>query len=246
MPAHRNIFNVIVMDDDNFALLWIYYLLSRDPRTRVLAVYKDAVELLGALQGVIYPDAILIDAEYRPDRPQLADLIDEVANIQTAGRIVCLSQYGSSELVRAAIRAGASGFLIKNEIGLALASAVTLACQGDFVATPGTVEAAQAELLPGHARIRCLPRWSPNPEFTPQLFISFCLRVLFGMRAQISADEIGVKPGTVEKYVFLAYQKLSSRQPDEIYLGGVDIDELPAEERAFLLYTIPPQQEQER
>lgn len=232
--------NVVLMDDDVYALLWEFYLLSRDIRTRVLATYKTPVDLLSALHGPINPDVILLDAEYLPHEPPLSTLIDKIRLLKPAARIICLSQYSAAESIRAVFQAGASGFLIKDEIGLALATSVSQACLGDFVTTPGAIEVVSRELPRGFLNIHCLPRWVPNPNLTPQISASFWLRVLFGLRAPLAADELGVAPGTVEKYVSLAYQRLLSDFADDNYLTGIDLDSFPSEEKAFMIYTMPP------
>ena len=88
-----------------------------------------------------------------------------------------------------------------------------------------------------------LPAWQPNPRLTPQIIKSFWLRVFFGMRASLAADELFVETATIERYVNQAYKILTDGWADESYLFDVDFSQLSPEDQAFVWFTLPPRQE---
>lgn len=243
----KNVLKVIVMDDDCFASLGIAVLLTKDTRTKVYAQAETPAELLNVVslamkQNTIEekPDAIVLDIEYKPAEPEPGDLVLCLNKMVPDATIVCLSQYGEPALIESVILAGADGFLLKGEIRYALASAIAMAYSGHFVFTPGVESALDQKywqvLRNGHR----LKPWQANPELTPQVALSFWLRVIVGMRASFAAREMGVRTGTVEKYVNNAYQILQSDWADDMYLDSVPLDEISPEDRAFHWFTLPP------
>ena len=90
------------------------------------------------------------------------------------------------------------------------------------------------------SEIHIIPEWSPNPRLTPQIIKSFWLRVFFGMRASLAAEELYLETATVERYINQAYKVLTDGWADESYLFDVDFATLSPEDQAFVWFTLPP------
>lgn len=228
-----------LMDDDFFALKWNADLLTRDIRTTVCIEAETPGGFLQALGQGIELDVALLDVEYDPEQPPLAELIGFVRAARPYARIVCLSQYGRRRHLDAALNAGVKGFLLKHEIRMGIASALVQATRVGFLVTPGVL-ARRPGLALLSQPVETIHPWEPHPGLTPQLSQVFTLRVLYGMSAPMAAQEIHLAPQTVEKYMQYAYQKLSRCWGDERYLLGIKLDDFPLEIQAFHRFNLPP------
>lgn len=229
-----------LMDDDFFALKWNAGLLARDLRTEVVFEAETPNELLRALKNCEEIEVLLLDVEYNLKNPPLSVLLELAKRIQPKLATVCLSQYGEPEHLHIAITTGARGFLLKRDIRMGIGSALIQALQVDFLITPGVLPVLRQEFKSKVEQASFINSWSPNPALTPKLCQVFTLKVLYGMSAPLAAREIHLAPGTVEKYIRYAYEKLSTHWGDERYLVGVDLDDQPPEVRAFHRFNLPP------
>jgi DNA-binding NarL/FixJ family response regulator len=232
---------ILIMDDDFHALKWNTALFMRDPRSTVVGECESPDELLAYLddKGNDRPDVIVIDTEYGADYPDVDALLSTVRKAQEGANLICLSQYGHPKAIRAALDNEAVGFLLKREVRMAVVPAILQALRVEnFVISPGIAEKMNelAPLKPLHN----IPRWKPNPNLTPQIMKSFWLRVFFGMRASLAAEEMFVETATIERYVNQAYKILPDGWADERYLFDVDLNEISPEDQAFVWFTLPP------
>ncbi len=131
--AHPLPIRVVALEDDALARVSIARLLSRDLRTEVQEMFGDPQSLVGWLSKRRrrslphqLPHVFVIDPEYESSPGPLA-LLEELRHQVDGAAILFLSQYGGQELLHSAVRAGVDGFVLKKEIGLAVATAVYLA-----------------------------------------------------------------------------------------------------------------------
>src|SRR5690606_39626851 len=121
---------------------------------RALLDAEDDIEVVGEAgdgrEGVdlavaLVPDVVLLDVQMPvmdgieatrriADRPELADV-----------HVVMLTNYGLDEYVFNALRAGASGFLVKDTEPVELLHAVRLAARGDGLFSPSITRRLVAE-----------------------------------------------------------------------------------------------------
>ncbi len=224
---------IALMDDDFHSLKWNTALCMRDPRTTVVAETESPAALLAELAREP-ADVVMVDPEYSSDHGELADLLEAVRAAAPEAALVCLSQYGEAELVATVLEHGGRGILLKSEIRMAIVSALATAHRMPLVVTPGLT----AHLNGRSAHV--IPVWKPNPGLTPQIMKSFWLRVFFGMRASLAAEELYVETATVERYVNQAYKILPDHWADDSYLADIDMNALSPEDQAFLWFTLPP------
>lgn len=232
--------SVAQMNDDPSSLKWYGSIISRHIGT-ILEIECGTPEcLLDQLSKKCHLDAIIIDAEYQSLDLPLGILIAQLAATFPDTAILTLSLYGDRETIDQAINNGARGFLLKKEIGMAIVAAVTMACRGYFVFTPSVEQILRAANGGLPLRAKKIRRWRPNPRLTPRVAEAFNHRVLHGMRAPLAAEEMGVEPETVERYVNQAYRIVEDIWADDKTLQGLDMDSISPEDRAFHWYTLPP------
>jgi DNA-binding NarL/FixJ family response regulator len=240
MPDFRLPLKVAVMDDDFYALKWNTSLLMRDPRTTVTIEAERPKELIDQIKSEGPPDVVVVDVEYEATRLPVAEMLSSICEQAPKCIIVCNSQYGERETIQAAMNFGARGFLIKNEVRMEIASAISYAARIGLIVSPAVFELLPPEFTFGANKAHILPAWKPNPRLTPQIIKSFWLRVFFGMRASLAADELYVETATVERYVNQAYKVLQDGWADDEYLFGIDFETLSPEDQAFVWFTLPP------
>jgi DNA-binding NarL/FixJ family response regulator len=231
---------VAVLDDDFYALKWNTAIIMRDPRTTVIAEAETPTELLEQLREEDRTHVVVVDVEYGEEFPPLGELLTSVKKLAPHAVIVCASQYGEAETVKVALEHGVQGFLIKSEVRMAIVPAIIKAKINGLVVSPGIAASLDISSSLVGSELHILPEWAPNPRLTPQIIKSFWLRVFFGMRASLAADELYLETATIERYINQAYKVLTDGWADESYLFDVDLTALSPEDQAFVWFTLPP------
>jgi DNA-binding NarL/FixJ family response regulator len=124
---------VVVADDQPVVRGGLRMILELEPDIEIVGEAADgaaAVDAVAALQ----PDVVLMDISMAP-----VDGIEATRRIAAAGsntRVLVLTTYGLDENVYDALKAGASGFLVKTDPPERLVDAVRLVAQGDSLLAP--------------------------------------------------------------------------------------------------------------
>jgi len=125
-PVNRFI-RVFLVDDHEVVRRGVAEVLEDDPDLRVAGEAGSVAEALARVPAV-RPDVVLIDMRL-PDGDGAAlcrELRDRVPGL----RCIVLTSYSEQDALEAAIRSGASGFLLKQVRGPALVSAVRTVADG--------------------------------------------------------------------------------------------------------------------
>ena len=243
MTKYRLPLKVALMDDDFYALKWNTALVMRDPRTTVTVEAERPSELIERIKEEGPPDVVIVDVEYAATRLPVAEMLASICEQAPDAIIVCNSQYGERETIETAMKFGVRGFLLKHEVRMEIVSAISYAAHNGLVVSPTVFGLLPSEYTFGAKEAHVLPVWKPNPRLTPQIIKSFWLRVFFGMRASLAADELYVETATIERYVNQAYKVLTDGWADESYLFDVDFSALSPEDQAFVWFTLPPRED---
>ncbi|MBN2045070.1 MAG: response regulator transcription factor [Anaerolineales bacterium] len=234
---------VALMDDDFYALKWNTALMMRDPRTTVTIEAEKPRDLIAQLKSEGPPDVAIVDVEYAVTRLPVAEMLSSIREHAPETVIVCNSQYGECDTIKTAMNFGVKGFLLKSEVRMEIVSAISYAAHHGLVVSPSVFDLLPREYTFGPQKAHVLPAWKPNPRLTPQIIKSFWLRVFFGMRASLAAEELFVETATIERYVNQAYKVLTDGWADDAYLFDVDFAALSPEDQAFVWFTLPPREE---
>jgi DNA-binding NarL/FixJ family response regulator len=196
---------VLIADDDNLVRAGLVELLSNDPAIEIVgqaSTGREAVERARRLA----PDVVLMDVRM-PDLDGIA-ATRELTRVAPAVRVLILTTFEEDDYVFGAMRAGASGFLLKRTR------------PEELIAGVHTVAAGDALLSPSVTR-RVIDRMAQQPtpkladqakldELTPREREVLAL-VARGLSNREIAAELVVEEATVRSHIRRILMKLDLR-----------------------------------
>ena len=149
---------VLVADDQELVRAGFTAVLGTQPDFEVVAeaaTGREAVDLARTHR----PDVVLMDVRM-PDLDGIAATAEICRDARTRSRVLILTTFDLDEYVLAALRAGASGFLLKDAPRDALYAAVRTVAAGDALLAPSVTR----RLIERHLRLD-----QPSPELVAGL-----------------------------------------------------------------------------
>ena len=155
--------NVLIADDQALVRVGLRKILETEPETAVVGEAADGEEAV-VEAGRLAPDVVLMDI-----RMPLMDGIEATRRIVRARpetRVLILTTFGLDGYVYDALRAGASGFMLKDAPPEEIAAAVRIVASGDALLAPAVTRAVVEEF----ARQRPAPPPPPRvvEDLTPR------------------------------------------------------------------------------
>lgn len=191
---------VLVVDDEQPIRAALQLLIDSESDLKVVGHASNGDE--GVEQAIsLKPDVILMDVQM-PKMDGLA-AAEMLCAIPGGPRIIMLTVFDVDEYVYAALRAGASGFLLKNSEPAAVLSAIRAAHDGSSLFAPEITKRLVAKLAPKKEdqRLRCLT----ERERETLILIGR------GLSNNEIACELFVTPTTVRTYVSRILTKIGAR-----------------------------------
>jgi DNA-binding NarL/FixJ family response regulator len=191
---------VMVVDDHP---IWRHGV-ARDLAERGFDVVATAADGAAALRIVpaALPDVVLMDLHFAAGGPSGVQATGRLIDMFPAVRVLVLSASGEHADVLAAVKAGASGYLIKSASVGELADAVRRTAEGDAVFTPGL-----AGLVLGEYRRMAADPQPDSPQLTERETEVLRL-VAKGFTSRQIADRLVISHRTVENHVQSTLRKL--------------------------------------
>jgi DNA-binding NarL/FixJ family response regulator len=197
---------VLLADDETLVRAGLRMILEAEPDIEVVGEAADGADAL-TLCRQLRPDVALVDIRMpRVDGIQAARRI--VADPELRTRVVMLTTFDADEHVVAALRAGASGFLLKSMPREQLVTAVRAATNGDALLAPVLLRrllddfvdraGAQPVAVPG------IEQLTPREEEVLRL-------IARGLSNAEIADRLVLGEGTVKTHVARVLAKLGVR-----------------------------------
>lgn len=231
---------IFVIERDIYARQAIISYLSWDRRTRVVGKAATLHEMFREQKedpALTRLDAVILDTSLAADAEALAGLVKLIQHHEVGAAVVCLTHQAEAAGALAARDAGARAYLMREQVGVGLASAVRYALSHDFVVTHETARLLRSTRGNGDRSISVLPERRSYPRLTERIEQALWLCVVEGLPAERAAEEMGVSTSTVRSYIKEGYRILEAGD-DTVYPPSVS----PAE-RAFLRYTALEQPE---
>lgn len=146
--------SVVIVDDQHLVRAGFAMILDEEPDIEVVG---EAADGLAAVQVVQHaqPDVVLMDVRM----PHL-DGIEALRRLVAAGsaaRIIVLTTFDADEYVFSALRAGASGFLLKDTPPGELVAAVRTVAAGEALLDPSITHRVVAAFVDGVAPAAAVP-----------------------------------------------------------------------------------------
>lgn len=128
---------ILLVDDHEVVRIGLKSLLEHNDQFEVVAeagTAKEAVEMVEQHQ----PDVVLMDI--RLPGPSGIDVTEEIIQRWPDVRVVILTSYAEDEMLFSAIRAGASGYVLKQIGAEGLITAIEAACRGEALLDPAVTQ----------------------------------------------------------------------------------------------------------
>lgn len=217
---------VLLADDQALVRAGFKVLVDSDPDLEVVGEARDGTEAYEAAQG-LRPDVVLMDIRMpEVDGLEATRLICADPNLAST-RVLILTTFETDDYVFRALRAGASGFLLKDTDPADLLAGIRVVAGGDALLAPSVTKRLIEEVLDrpgetawpaGHAVANDLGRLTERER-----------EVLLLVAAGLSNDEIAkslyVSPLTAKTHVSRILSKLGARDRAQLvviaYEAGV-------------------------
>ena len=191
---------VLLADDQELVRTGLRLILEAEPDIEVAAEAIDGEQAVSLCEEVS-PDVVLMDV-----RMPVLDGIEATRRLAGTTRVLVLTTFDLDEIVFEAIRAGASGFLLKTSPADELIHGVRVVAAGDALLAPSITRRLVEEFA------RRQPAAEPRglDELTPRELDVLRL-VARGLSNAEIARELVVEPSTVKSHVASILSKLDLR-----------------------------------
>ena len=208
--------SILLVDDQELLRMGFRMVLESQPDMEVAGEAGNGDEAL-ALVRRHDPDVVLMDV-----RMPGVDGVEATRRIVAAGsrsRVIILTTFDIDEYAYPALRAGASGFLLKDAPPADLLSAIRAVASGDSVVAPSTTRrllASVADRLPGAGEHGAATAQVPAlDELTPREH-EVLIAVARGLSNAEVAAELVLSEATVKSHVGRILSKLGLRDRVQI------------------------------
>jgi DNA-binding NarL/FixJ family response regulator len=127
------VIRVLLADDQALVRTGFRMILENTPDMRVIGEAADGAAAVDAV-GELMPDVVLMDV--RMPEVDGVEATRRLCARDCPSRILMLTTFDLDEYVYASLRAGASGFLLKDTLAADLLSAIRVVVRGDAVVAP--------------------------------------------------------------------------------------------------------------
>ncbi|GAA4993867.1 response regulator transcription factor [Streptomyces siamensis] len=206
MTTASGTIRVLIADDQQMVRQGFTVLLNTQPDIEVVGQAVDGLDAIAKVSELV-PDVVLMDIRM----PELGgiDATRRITDDTPRIKVLVLTTFDLDEYVYDALRAGASGFLLKDASADQLAEAVRVVAAGDALLAPGITRRLIAEF----SRLHAAPR-SPLKQRVGELTereTEVLAHIAQGLSNAEIADRLVVAEQTVKTHVGRILVKLGLR-----------------------------------
>lgn len=208
---------VLLADDQALLRLGFRAFLSQEPDLEVVGEAGNGQGAL-ALTRTLAPDVVLMDI-----RMPVLDGIEATRRIVASGspaRILVLTTFDLDEYVYAALRAGASGFLIKDALPADLINGIRIVAAGDAAVAPA-VTRRLIEKFADHLPTPGVPPEDPLTGLTPRER-EILLEIARGHSNKEIGHHLHLSEATVKVHVGRLLTKLNLRDRAQVIVHAYE------------------------
>jgi two-component system, NarL family, response regulator DesR len=187
---------IMIAEDQTMVRQALVALLELEPDLEVVAQAADGDEAL-AMAGKYNPDVAVLDIEM--PGPNGIEVAGQLSRTGFDGKVIIVTTFDRPGYLRAAMTAGASGFLLKDAPAADLAAAIRRVAAGERVVDPSLAAAALAQ---------------GDSPLTDRETEVLAAAASHDAVADVAA-RLHLSPGTVRNHLSAAIQKLGARNRAE-------------------------------
>lgn len=211
--------DILLVDDHEVVRLGLKSLLEHNDKFEVVAEAGTANEAIEMVEKH-HPDVVLMDV--RLPGPSGIEACEEITRRWPDVRVVILTSYAEDEMLFSAIRAGASGYVLKQIGAEGLIAAIEAACRGEALLDPAVTQRVFQE-------VRRSVKEEEEAAFSSlsQQEKNVLALVSEGLTNREIAEALFLGEGTVRNYVSSILSKLgvSNRAEAAAYAVGHNLKE---------------------
>lgn len=145
---------ILLADDHGILRAGLRNLLNAEADLEVVGEAEDGVQILEMIE-LLQPDLILMDISM----PTMGgiEVLEQLAGKACPGKVLMLTVHEDESLLKKAIRAGASGYVVKRAAEYELTTAIRTVMRGDIYIHPAMTRALLKDFVPEPAAVKNTP-----------------------------------------------------------------------------------------
>ncbi|MCQ8831531.1 response regulator [Streptomyces malaysiensis] len=210
---------IVLVDDERMVRTALRAILSSEPDLEVVGEAGSGAEAVPVVRE-LRPDVVLMDVRM-PDVDGIRATERILGTLPDPPRVIVVTTFENDSYVYDALRAGASGFLLKRARAAELVQAVRLVARSDSLLFPAAVRALAAE----HAAARGPDREASARALRDRLSEreAVVLRLMTdGLSNSEIAARMAVGPATVKTHVGAVLTKLGVRDRTQAVIAAYE------------------------